>query len=71
MPPPMISMRLGMSPSSSASVESIKRGSSHGKPGNFTACEPAAMMQLSKDNVLTPSLVSMLSDFGEANFAVP
>ena len=48
MPPPTTSSFFGISASSSASVESITRGSSHGKPGSFTACEPAAMMHCSK-----------------------
>ena len=48
MPPPTTSSFFGMSARSSASVESITRGSSQGKPGSFTACEPAAMMHCSK-----------------------
>ena len=43
MPPPMTSMRSGLTSSSSAPVESTTRGSS-GMNGSFTACDPAAMM---------------------------
>ena len=45
MPPPMTSRRFGTSPSSSAPVESMTRGSSSGSPGCATAREPAAMMR--------------------------
>ena len=56
MPPPMISRRLGTSSSSSAPVESMRRGSSYGKPGMRADCEPAAMMQLSNETTFLPSL---------------
>src|SRR3546814_3677131 len=45
MPPPTTSRRLGISAKSSASVESMMRGSSHGNEGSFTGWLPAAMMQ--------------------------
>ena len=43
MPPPTTSMRSGSSPSSSAPVESMMRGSL-GKPGSTVGSVPAAMM---------------------------
>jgi len=71
MPPPTTSSRFGMSCSISASVESITRGSSHGKPGSFTGCEPAAMMQFAKRMRFVPSAVTTSSTFAEANLPVP
>ena len=68
MPPPMISSRFGTSASSSAPVESMRRGSSYGKPGMRADCEPAAMMQWSNETVFLPSLVSTSSVCGEANW---
>ncbi|MCY1367005.1 hypothetical protein D9M69_539190 [compost metagenome] len=47
MPPPMTSILLGTSGSSSAPVESTMRGSS-GMNGSFTAWLPAAMIAFSK-----------------------
>ena len=47
-PPPIINMTSRISSSASASVESIKRGSSFGNDGICVACEPAAMMAFSK-----------------------
>ena len=68
MPPPMISRRFGTSVSSSAPVESMRRLSSYGKPGMRADCDPAAMMQWSKETVLMPSLVSTARRCGDANW---
>ena len=72
MPPPTTSRVFGTSASSSASVESITRLSSHGKFGSFTACEPAAMMHCSKrSSRVVPSAPAISSSLGETNFATP
>jgi hypothetical protein len=54
MPPPTTSSSLGTSASCNASVESITRGSSQGKAGSFTGCEPAATMHCPKAMRLLP-----------------
>ena len=72
MPPPTTSSDFGTSASSSASVESITRLSSHGKFGSFTACEPAAMMHCSKrSNWVLPSSPVISSSLAETNLATP
>ena len=72
MPPPTTNNFFGTSARSSASVESITRLSSHGKNGNFTGCEPAAMMQFAKrSNCVLPSAPAISSSFADTNFAVP
>jgi hypothetical protein len=72
MPPPTTSSFFGTSCSSSASVESMMRGSSHGKFGSFTACEPAAMMHCSKrSNCVLPSSPAISSSLGETNLPTP
>jgi hypothetical protein len=54
MPPPITSSRSGTSRSSSAPVDVMIRGSS-GSPGSRAELEPAAMMQLSNETVVSPS----------------
>ncbi len=71
MPPPMMRSRLGTSARSSAPVESMRRGSSYGKPGMRADCEPAAMMQWSNETVFFPSLPCTSRVCGDANRAVP
>ncbi len=71
MPPPTTSSFFGTSARSSASVESITRGSSQGKPGNFTACEPAAMMHCSKRISCVPFLPVTSSSCGDTNVPRP
>ena len=51
MPPPITSIRFGISESCSAPVESTRRGSSYGKPGIFATDEPAAITQWSNETV--------------------
>ena len=63
MPPPITSRPPENSGSSSASVESMIRGSS-GKPGNRIASEPAAMMHCSKRMRSEPLLPITSSTFG-------
>ncbi len=72
MPPPTTSRVLGTSASSSASVESMTRGSSHGNIGSFTACEPAAMMHCSKrTSVRLPSVPATSISLADTNVPVP
>ena len=72
MPPPTTSSEPGTSASSSASVESITRLSSHGKFGSFTACEPAAMMHFWKrSSWVLPSGAVISSSLAEMNLPTP
>ena len=68
MPPPMTSSRGGTSPTSSAPVESMTRGSDAGMNGSVIASEPAAMIACSKPTETSPpSASSTRSWFGEVN----
>ncbi|MNT18322.1 hypothetical protein D3C86_1631760 [compost metagenome] len=60
MPPPITSILLGMSGSSSAPVESTMRGSS-GTNGSFTAWLPAAMIAFSKRITVFLPVVALAS----------
>ena len=71
MPPPITKSFLGISAKSKASVESIMRGSSFGKTGILVTREPAAITQLSKLIVLTPSDVSTSSVWLPVKLASP
>jgi hypothetical protein len=71
MPPPITSRRFGISGSSSAPVESIRRSSSYGKPGMRADCEPAAMMQWSKEIVFVPLAVSTSQRVRRGELAAP
>lgn len=71
MPPPMISIFLGMARSCSAPVESTMRSSS-GRNGSFTDWLPAAMMACLKRMVcFLPSPSVTVRWCGSANSPVP
>ena len=71
MPPPTTSSCFGMSASISASVESITRASSQGKPASFTGWEPAAMMHCSKRMSWVPAVPLTSSSLADTKRPVP
>ena len=70
MPPPRISIRLGMNRSSSAEVESQMRGSAGMKPG-ATGSEPAATIAVANRTTRVPSGVSTRTVLADVNWPSP